>query len=54
MMNSTRSFTFAEGNRNIKIREVLMAEKMDLPLERRNHSELVHRYEFFADQYRHV
>jgi len=53
-MISTRHFTFKEGNRNIKIKkEVLMAEEVDLPLERTNRTELVQRHELFTDECRH-
>jgi len=37
-MINTRPFIFAEGNKDIKIREVLMAEEVDRPLEERSRS----------------
>jgi len=54
-MISTEPFIFVEGNRNIMIkREVLMAEELNLPVERRNQLELVQRQELFTDECRHI
>jgi len=46
-MTIARLFIIVEGNRNIKIREALMAEEVDLPLER-SQPKLAQRQELFA------
>jgi len=48
-MISAGPFTFMKGNRNIKIREVLMAEK-DLLLERRSWPDMIQRQTLLASE----